>query len=147
MVVTLAGVALGVRGIWVLPRLWRNEQGWDPDRPPATWSFGFWSLGVTSWRGLVRCNILAIAIFLFFPPGYALDNAGADGTLAEIVIAASMAISGALAVMMVSVFLFNEPKRVVVPHLRHQHGAIAEWLGEDSAPTPAPTRTPPVPLR
>ncbi len=48
--------------------------------------------------------------------------------------------------LMPCVFLFNRPRWAVVPHLRHQHGAIAEWSGQQSAPTPEPGKTPGFPL-
>lgn len=133
----------GLRGVWVLPRIWRNELGWASDRPPA-----FWWLGITSWRGLVRASILAIPIFLAIAPGYALDKANAAGSWAEILVGVSAAVGGVmLFVLAPGVFLFNRPRWAVVPHLRHQQGAIAEWRGERSDPTPEPTQTPPFPLR
>ncbi len=62
--VTAIMVLGGLRCVWVLPRFWRNELGWDPDRPPA-----FWSWGLTSWRGLVRSSILAGPMLLVAAPG------------------------------------------------------------------------------
>jgi len=136
-------VAFGLRFAWVAPRLWRNDLGWDPDRPPA-----FWALGLTWWRGLVRCSFLAGPMFLIGAPGYALDKSGAGGSLVDAAIVVSAAIGAfVLFVLMPGVFLFNKPRWVVVPHLRHQHGALAEWRGKRSAPTPAPGVTPRVPLR
>lgn len=140
--IALCAVALGLRGAWVLPRLWRNELGWNPDRPPA-----FWVFDLTAWRGLVRASILATPLFLGIAPGYVLDNAGTQGGFATGLIVVSVLVAVSLGCVAVAVFLFNRPKWAVVPHLRHQSGAIAEWRGKRSAPTPAPSQTPGLPLR
>lgn len=143
--ILITGILLlgGLRSAWVLPRIWRNELGWDPDRSPA-----FWGFDLASWRGLVRCSFLAGPMFLAAAPGYALDSAGADGAWAEILVVLSAAVTvPILFVVMPCVFLFNRPRWAVVPHLRHQHGAIAEWRGKRSASTPEPARTPGLRLR
>ncbi len=143
--IAITGILLvfGLRGAWLLPRFWRNELGWDPDRPPS-----FWRWGLTSWRGLVRTNVLAVPMFLAGAPGYALDSAAIDGSGAGTVVVVSYVIGAAiLGGLMPGVFLFNRPRWAVVPHLRHQHGAIAEWRGKRSAPTPEPAQTPGLPLR
>ena len=141
--ITLILVAGGLRGLWIAPRLWRNELGWDPDHPPALWAFG-----LAAWRGLVRTNIMTIPLFLAAAPGYALDNSGTEAALAQTVIIVSAAVGVTLLFILgPAVVLFNRPKWAVVPHLRHQSGAIAEWRGKRSAPTPAPAQTPGLPLR
>ena len=137
LAVTAAGLALGVGGAWQLPQLWRNERGWHPDRPPA-----YWAWGTAAWRGLVRLTPLSAPAFLALTPAYGLDAAGADGAVAEIVIAIGAAVGVVVVGLLApAVFLFNRPKWAVVPHLRHQSGAIAEWRGRRSEPTPPPRLT------
>jgi len=140
-VITLGLAALGLRSAWVSPRVWRNELGWDPDRPVV-----FWAFGLAAWRGLVRAQIAAIPMLLALTPGYALDNAGAEGPLAQAVLVVSGVVGGTLLFIVApAIVLLNRPKWAVVPHLRHQSGAIAEWRGKRSAPTPAPAQTPGLP--
>lgn len=142
-VITIGLAALGLGLVWTAPRVWRNEIGWDPDRPVA-----FWAFDLAAWRGLVRTHIVTIPMLLAAAPGYALDNAGAEGPLAQAVIVASDVVGATLlGILAPAVVLLNRPKWAVVPHLRHQSGAIAEWRGKRSAPTPAPAQTPGLPLR
>jgi hypothetical protein len=48
------------------------------------------------------------------------------------------ALAALLAVLAATITFFNRPRFLVPPHLRHQPGAIAEWLGEPVRPTEPP---------
>lgn len=133
ILISSLGTFLGLLGLWRLPLLWQNRIGWNPDEPPVYWR---WGLG--TWRGLVRTNVAVVFVFVSFVPGYVLESAGADGTWAEIVTGVSLGLCVSIGLLMVSVFLFNAPRWMVAPHLRHQHGAIAEWSGRRSQPTGRP---------
>jgi hypothetical protein len=126
-----------------LPRIWRNEIGFDSDRPPV-----FWPLGAPTWRALVRTAPLGPPLFLGVVPGYPLDNTGASGPVVDAVVAVSVIVGClVLAVLAPAVALFARPKRLIAPHLRHQCGLIAAWRGQRPRRTPPPDVQPGIPLR
>lgn len=142
-IVSVGAGVFGAVGITRLPRIWRNEVGWDSDRPPVHWPFG-----VPSWRGLVRATPFSFPIFLVAAPVYALDKADASGPLADAIVAVGAAVGAVLLFIVVpAVFLFARPKRLIAPHLRHQCGAVAEWRGQRPRRTPPPDVQPGFPLR
>jgi hypothetical protein len=114
-------------------RVWRNEWkwAWNPDEVPV-----WWDHGGPLWRGFVRVSpvcggliglLAAAAVLLSFddPLIYAIGQ-----------------FVGALAVgglgLPACIVLFNRPKTLVAPHLRHQPGALAEWGGAEVLPTEPP---------
>jgi hypothetical protein len=112
------------------PRIWRNEWGyaWDPER------------GGPLWRGFVRITIISgpfLGLTALLNVVYALS----DHRLTAAFRIGAVLWMG-LIVCAVTIVLFNRPKRLVAPHLRHQPGAIAEWLGRKVAPTPPPRHRP-----
>ena len=137
----LVMLVFGVLCTRMSPRVWRNEFGWNPDRPAS-----FWPWGRTLWRGFIRVIPLGGPLMLAIAPGYGLDNAGVDGAAATTIVAASVTLGLLILSLCVGAFLFNRPKWAVAPHLRHQQGAVGEWRGRTSEPTPPPAEQPPIRL-
>jgi hypothetical protein len=108
----------GVRSIWREPvRLFAEPFPW-------------WVWGAPLWRGYVRgmvavgatfvTDLVAVMALIWLPGGDA------------VVIAVVPLLVGSLAVgfvLMLTIVLFNRPRRLVPPYLRDQPGAVAEWLG------------------
>lgn len=126
-----AAVLFVVAGSVLMPSIWRNERGHDPDRPPAMWGFG-----IVLWRATVRLVPLSVPACLV-GVAVVLTGAGGDESPSPVSLIAGFA-SLVLLALIFSVALFNRPKSIVAPHLRHQPGALAEWLGQAPAPTPPP---------
>jgi hypothetical protein len=105
--------------LWVVgaPRLWRGEA--DVDDPSPAWPFG-----AATWRGVIRG-------FIVGPPCIAFALAGA--AVAELTDADDLGMAiGVIGlvgfvVLHVPILLFNRPKALVPPPLRHQRGALREW--------------------
>jgi hypothetical protein len=112
------------------PRIWRNEWGyaWDP------------ASGGALWRGFVRSTMISgpfLGLTGVLNVIYALSD---RRTTAMFTVVAMLWM--ALLVCAVTIVLFNRPKRLVAPHLRHQPGAVGEWLGRKVQPTPPPRHRP-----
>jgi hypothetical protein len=121
------------------PKVWRNEIGYSSDDPPARWRWG-----LASWRGYQRTT--AGVFPLIWCPGALLVVASTISGPAWVqsLVAVLALVPGAVFVIgLPAVWLFNRPKWLVAPHLRHQPGAIAEFFGAHVAPTPPPERPPP----
>jgi hypothetical protein len=130
VVLTTAAILVSAR------RAWRNEQPWlDPDAPRA------WTGGLPSWRGWVRVQAVIVpTVFVIAAPLFVIQSTGVGGGAWDTVRAvAGLVICGVL-LAGARVWLFNRPRWLVAPHLRHQPGMIAESLGERCAPTPLPRR-------
>jgi hypothetical protein len=130
-IVILAGLAFLIHGLVFGPRWWRNELpglAYRPDDVPEWWPYGG-----ALWRGMLRTPLVG---WIAIPLGCAgaglaqLDGvfAGVGGVLALV--------SVGLVCLMVPIVLFNRPKFLVIPWLRDQPGAIAEWRGAEVPPTP-----------
>jgi hypothetical protein len=124
--VGLAGVAFAT-----LRRVWNNELGHNPDVPPRWWGFG-----LALWRGFVRLNPVAGPMFA----GAAVALAAAKWAPEWLAAPVVLLLGVPFLVVPFSVVLLGRPKCVIAPHLRHQPGAIREWLGAKVAPTPPPQR-------
>lgn len=114
---------------------WRNEHPWlDPDLPRVWW-YG----GRPSWRGWVRTqSVVAPAVFVVAAPLFVVGSTGVSGGAFETVEAVAGLLLCAIVVVGARVWLFNRPKWLVAPHLRHQPGMLAELGGERCQPTPTP---------
>lgn len=129
----IATLAFAALSLWVMPRVWRNDSRFTDrlDQPPPRWPY---SMAV--WRGVVRSGplggffFLALALFL-----------AADRTLGESPVTEAFAWIGVVVLVLFGcVVLYNEPKQIVPPYLRHQPGLIAEWRGA-SVESPEQPRT------
>lgn len=128
MVVTMVAIVASSR------RAWRNEHPWlDTDLPVR------WRGGLPSWRGWVRVQgIVAPVVVVIGVPLVVIQSTGISGGAWEIARAiASIAVCVDL-VFGARVWLFNRPKWLVAPHLRHQPGMLAELGGDRCQPTPSP---------
>jgi hypothetical protein len=134
-IVLATAVCLGAFALWLRfgRRVWRNEWkwAWNPDQVPDWWDYGG-----PLWRGFVRISpvsgaslgLLALAAVLLsfdHPTIYAVGQGVAF--LAVVV----LGLAGVIV-------LFNRPRSLVAPHLRHQPGALAEWRGQEALPTEPP---------
>jgi hypothetical protein len=116
----LVFVPLCVRGVRVA---WRA-----PMRVFAE-PFPWWVWGAALWRGYVRAmvavgttfvvDLLALMVLIWAP--------GGDVIVIAIVplLVVSLAVGFGL---MITIVLFNRPRRLVPPYLRDQPGAVGEWL-------------------
>jgi hypothetical protein len=122
------------------PKVWRNEIGYSADDPPPSWLWG-----PASWRGYHRA--LTGAALLFWCPAAAAMVAATVSRPGWVDVLSQVAfgLAGvALLIGVPAVWLFNRPKWLVAPHLRHQPGAIAEFFGAAVAPTLPPERPSPL---
>ena len=117
--------------VWRLPLLWRNEIGWESDRPPK-----WWFLGEAAWRACARLPPVGLAASLTGGAYVMSVYLGvAEGLRYALVVPPAIVM-----VLGWSVFLFNRPKAIVAPHHRAQPGALQEWLGASAPQTPPPQR-------
>jgi hypothetical protein len=128
-------VCLGffVAGLVVGRRVWHNEWGrwaFHPDHVP-----GWWPYGGALWRGWLRTIPLAWAMLGLV--GAALPLLSAGGILRAAGLAAGTLVMGGI-LLAAPVILFSRPRFVVLPHFRHQPGAVGEWRGAPVPPTPVP---------
>ena len=128
MLVTMAAVIASSR------RAWRNEHPWFDTDCRVRWSGGY-----PSWRGWVRVQgVIAPTVFAGGAVIFVVQSTGVHGGAWE----AARAIAGLVLFVVLGagagVWLFNRPKWLVAPHLRHQPGMVAELLGERCKPTPTP---------
>ena len=128
--ILLAAFAAGFRA---LPRVWRNELNWanGPDDPPRTWV-----LGPALWRGCLR--VVPVGFLMSGPLALGLIGMRVDSPIVEAVGAAGIAVVAVLMLVGGTITFFNVPKLLVAPHMRHQPGAIGEWMGEPVRPTEPP---------
>jgi hypothetical protein len=126
MLVTMAAIVASSR------RAWRNEHPWfDTDLPVR------WRGGLPSWRGWVRVQgVVAPAVVVIGVLLFVIQSTGVHGGVWEAVRAIAGLGICALLVVGARIWLFNRPKRLVAPHLRHQPGMLAELGGERCQPTP-----------
>jgi hypothetical protein len=127
-------LAIFVTGLVIGRRVWRNEWRWQafrPDRVPDWWPYGD-----ALWRGWLRLTVVAwIEVSLF---GVALPLLQAErGPLMTIGTVAAV-LAFVFLLMAIPIVLYNRPRFLVLPWLRHQPGALAEWRGAEVPPTPPP---------
>jgi hypothetical protein len=125
-------VAFLLAGPFIVRRVWTNEwrgRTFDPDVVPEYWIFGD-----AMWRGWFRLAFLGYLVVSLFGIAGLLWVVG-DETL-DLVGGYAAALAILLMVFIVPIVLFNRPKFLVLPWLRDQPGAIAEWRGAEVPPTP-----------
>jgi hypothetical protein len=114
-----------------LRRYWRGEIGFS-QRAPSWWIYPD-----AIWRGYLRTMALAaigLWLMLIIVAGgwiagaeklAPLDAIGARWFAALVLVLAG--VLGVVFLLLATVVLFNWPKFVVPPYLRHQPGAVTEW--------------------
>jgi len=128
-VIGVVGTALfAVVGLFLLPRLWRDELPRWPEKPPAWWLWGG-----PLYRGWVRAHaaaVLGCVMFLLVAGVLALTPEQPDGPFVRPawVVVPCLAALGSCLLVMLCILLFNRPKVLVAPRLRHQQGVVGEWL-------------------
>lgn len=138
VILVVVGLGVGLLAIPIGRRVWANEWRWayDPNNVPAAWPYG-----AALWRGLTRIHLLGIiampvgALMLLFDQGF-------DGQAAAVLATAFAVALVAVVVAGWSVILLNRPTFLVPPHLRQQPGALREWRGAPTKPTPRPAHRP-----
>jgi hypothetical protein len=127
-------LAMFVAGLVIGRRVWRNEWRWQafhPDRVPDWWPYGD-----ALWRGWLRLTVVGWIVVSLIGIGLPLIQAK-EGPLMTIgTVLACLAFVFLL--MAIPIVLWNRPRVLVIPWLRHQPGALAEWRGADVPPTPPP---------
>ena len=129
--ITAVGAILEAIAVRRLPAVWRNEHGFDPDVPPTAWPYD-----LPTWRALVRTYPAGVGFMAFGIPAYVLSTSTSPVGVA-LFYATSLAGTAFLG-LAAPVAVANRPTWLVVPHLRHQPGLIAEWRGTPCAETPRP---------
>lgn len=107
--------------------VWHDRRPDLRSEPPGLWPFGG-----PLWRAGIRLiPVGGPAIFVALPVAV-LQKSQADGLVAD----AALGMFGFLAVvallLLISIILFNSPKRLVAPHLRSQPGLLEERFGKDT---------------
>ena len=136
MLVISTAICLGIFlvGLVIGPRIWRNEWRWQAFRPhevPAWWMYGG-----ALWRGWLRLTVVAWLEVSLLGISLPLTRLESGPLRTAGLVAAFLAF--AVLLLAVPIVLFNRPRFLVVPWLRHQPGAIAEWRGAQVPPTPPP---------
>lgn len=117
-------------GIWVMPRVWRDELAPGGEHAP-----GWWPWGEALWQGgrrVVPLSPAAFAVGLVFGLGSAYVPEQPEGPFVRpywAVIPFLGALGLVFALALAVVFL-NRPKFIVPPHLREHPGALAAWLAD-----------------
>lgn len=121
------GILIGALAVWLAPRYWRHEIT-VLDRGAPTW----WPYGAALWRAWIRTSAISGTWLLSASIGYLLLVLGPDPTWPIAVVigyrAVAVGVPLTLLVAAFTVILFNRPRIVVPPYLRHQPGAVAEWI-------------------
>jgi hypothetical protein len=102
---------------------WRGR-GPRHTEPPSSWRYGR-----ALWRAGQRLVPMAGPLSLLVLLALVFERSDADGPVAAALAAMLGPLGALLLVLMVSIALFNVPKRVVAPHLRSEPGALREWFG------------------
>lgn len=113
-----------------LPRIWHNRSGFYVSERVAWWPFGR-----VLWRGVVRAAPVCVVSFCLALPLWAGLLIAPDSEIVVMILFPPIALQW---FFIVTIVLFNWPKRLVPPHLRALPGAIAEWGGAKPPPVPRP---------
>jgi hypothetical protein len=94
--------------------------------PPSSWLYGraLWCAGY-------RLVPMAGPLFLYGLAALVLERSDADGPVADALAAVLGPLGALMFVLLLSIALFNAPKRVVAPHLRSHPGVLREWFGRE----------------
>ena len=120
--------AMSVVGLRTLPRIWRHETKFY-DRVPSWWVWG-----EAAWRAWTRLLPIGTVGFVgciaIWVVAEHLPRADWHGFVLPpwFVVPALIAYS-TLAVLGITIVLFNWPKALVARRLRDDPGALQEWLG------------------
>jgi len=105
------------------PRYWKGDTGHArPEHPPGLWPFG-----VPTWKGLLRAipalsALMLLASVAFLIPAMFLGaEASRPWRIYGMIVLAYLF---AVAVLTLSIVLFNRPKRLVPPPWRDDSGAL-----------------------
>ena len=136
MLIVSAAVCFGVfvAGLVIGRRVWNNEWRWQafhPDAVPAWWPYGD-----ALWRGWLRLTVLGWLEVSLLGIGVVLIQA--DGGVVLTIGTVVSVIVFLLLCLAVPIVLFNRPRFLVMPWLRAQPGALAEWRGAEVPATPPP---------
>lgn len=109
--------------------VWRWRVLWERPSPAFDEPFAWWVWGAALWRGYVRAlvvvgGVFAVDLVLLL---VAIWGPSADAVLLATMSALVLALAIGFA-LAVTITLFNRPRRLVPPYLRHEPGAIREWL-------------------
>lgn len=115
-------------GLWVWPRVWRDQLARGGEHAP-----GWWPWGEALWQGYRRIFLPSLILFgvlvvilssgLFIP-----EEPQGPFVRPYWAVIPGLTALGLAGAAMLSTVLFNVPKFLVPPHLRHQPGAVAEWV-------------------
>lgn len=116
------------RGTYVLPQMWRGEWHYvhmDPDHVPPVWIWGkpLWQ----GWLRLAPVSVVVGWLVIVMMAFVLLAGDAQTGRFYDIAGIIGLAATPFM-VMGVTVVFFNRPKFMVVPNMRHQRGAVAQWL-------------------
>lgn len=133
-VVAVGLVGMGMLYLVQLPKAWRNEgNALNPHRPFAAWPFG-----APLWRGWLRAATVSAFTSVLLGIWVAIDSSSLNSSAWGIAAGGLLGLVFAGFTLGASITLFNRPKNLVVPHLRNQPGALAEWQGVEVPPAPPP---------
>ena len=112
---------LGLLGLPQLPRLWRHETNFY-DRVPGWWGWG--ASGWLAWTRSITAGALGgyaailLGLYLFFVSPLLKLSRQVDLVVIWVLLPTLLVCF----FLMCTIFLFNVPKFLIPPHLRHQHG-------------------------
>lgn len=130
--VSVGIMALGIILLWtlVVPRWWRGEY-----REHARSMFGsFVFLSPRAQRGMYRAVLVNLAGLSATIAGLLLGymRAAVDGTASVVLldVAVFLGLAGLLSLVVgtTTVVVFNRPRFLVAPHVRHQAGLAVIWM-------------------
>lgn len=120
---------MGLRALYILPRIWREEIVFSVEAPP------WWIWGQSWWSGWTRSMP---SVVVFSMPGamvilgcaIAADFLGLDQMIARLVagVGGFLCLFGVL--LGCSVMFFNQPAALVAPGRRDEMGVATAWFAE-----------------
>ena len=110
----------------VVPRYWRGDTGHARSGHPP----GLWPFGVPSWKGFLRALPAISALMLLVSVGFLIPamfmgaTASTPWRIYGLIVVAYLYF---VAVLAVSIVVFNRPRHFVPPPWREDPGAMSAW--------------------
>jgi hypothetical protein len=119
----IGAILLGLVLTWQIPSIWHGR-GEDllPYEKPVDWRWD-----QPTWRGVIRCRVLAGPWLLTGAAIWLSENADL-GSADQILDIVGHVVAPFMLVLPLAITLLNRPKSLVPKRWRDERGALAEWF-------------------